>query len=292
VDLAWAAQELLERAALVLARRLVEEQGVDALCLAGGVALNCKMNGEILRRSGARRLFVQPAAHDGGAALGAALQVSQRLGAAIRQPLLHTQYGPAFDAAAIRAALDAARVPWRRVDDPALETARLLEEGRIVGWFQGGMEFGARALGGRSILADPARPEMRDRVNAEVKQREAWRPFCPSLLQGSEAEYLKEPGDAAFMIVACEASEGCRAALASVVHVDGSVRPQVVREDAAPRFYALLRELGRRTGHPVALNTSFNVRGEPLVCTPQDALRCFYSTGLEALCIGEFLLVK
>jgi carbamoyltransferase len=292
VDIAWAAQELLERAAVMLARRLVREQGVEDLCLAGGVALNCKMNGEVLRRSGARRIFVQPASNDCGSALGAALYVAHQLGENVRRPLEHVFYGPGFDNDEIRNALEACNVSYRAVEDPSAEAARLLEQEQIIGWFQGRMEFGARALGGRSILASPLQSGMRDRVNREVKYRESWRPFCPSLAAGVEATYLEDPGQASFMIVAYEATPACRSELPAVVHVDGTVRPQVVSAGAHPRFHALIEEFGRRTGHPVVLNTSLNVRSEPIVCTPLETIRCFFSNGLQALVIGDFVVSK
>ncbi len=292
VDIAWASQTLLEQAAVMLAERLVREHGVSDLCLAGGVALNCKMNGELLRRSGARRIFVQPAANDTGSALGAALYVSERLGADIRRRLRHVYYGPGFDDDEIRGALDVVRVSYQTVDDPAAEAARLLGEGRIIAWFQGRMEFGSRALGGRSILANPVAEGIRDRVNREVKFRESWRPFCPSLTSGDESTYLVDPGEAAFMIVAYEATEACRQHLEPIVHVDGTVRPQVVEPDTNPLFHSLIRGVERETGHPVVLNTSFNVRGEPIICTPPEAIRGFYSTGLEALIIGHHVLTK
>jgi carbamoyltransferase len=292
VDIAWAAQDLLERAAVVLAKRLVQEQGVENLCLAGGVALNCKMNGEILRQSGAKNIFVQPASNDSGAALGAALYVSKQMGANIRHPLKHAYYGPEFNNDAIRGALDACKIDYQTVANPASQAADLLADGKIVAWFQGAMEFGSRALGNRSILASPARKNMRERVNKEVKFREFWRPFCPSMTEAVKGEYLRNPGEASFMIVAYEAEEKCSRDLSSVVHVDNTVRPQVVREDDNPIFHELIKNVGHQTGHEVVLNTSFNVRGEPIVCTPHEAIRCFFSSGLDSLVIGDFVLNK
>jgi carbamoyltransferase len=292
VDIAWAAQELLERAAIPLARRLLQDHQLEDLCLAGGVCLNCKMNGELLRQSGARRVFVQPAANDCGAALGAALYVSQQLGAAIRRPLDGPYHGPGFDADTIRSTLDSCGVRYAPVDDAATAAAALLEEGKIIAWFQGRMEFGARALGGRSILANPLGTDARGRVNRDVKYRESWRPFCPSMIDGVESDYLENPVGAAHMLVAYHATRMCREVLPAVVHVDGTVRPQVVTRQANERFRALVEDFGRRSGHPVVLNTSFNVRGEPIVCTPLDAVRCFFSNGLQALVIGDFVVTK
>ncbi len=292
VDIAWAAQELLERAALGQARRLVQDHGVEDLCLAGGVALNCKMNGELLRHSGAKRIFVQPAANDAGAALGAALYVAAGLGDDVRRPLEHVYYGPGFDNGEIKAALDGSGLDYQLAHDPATQAAEALEQGRIIAWFQGRMEFGARALGGRSILANPVQAGTRDRLNHEVKYREYWRPFCPSVAGGCETDYLVAPGEAGYMIVAYEGTDRMQENLPAVVHVDGTIRPQVVRREANPAFHDLIDEFGKRTGHPVVLNTSFNVRGEPIICTPLEAVRCFYSNGLESLFIGDFILTK
>ena len=292
IDLAWAAQELLERAAVGLAKRLVEEHHVSNLCLAGGVAMNCKMNGEILRRSGADHVFVQPASNDSGTALGAALHVAQQLGAEIRHPLEHVYYGPEFSNGQIRDALDNCKLSYRSVDDPSAETARILSEGKLVGWFQGAMEFGSRALGGRSILADATRLDSRERVNRDVKYRESWRPFCPSMTDERCDDYLQDVDESSFMIVAYHATETCRSDMPAVVHVDNTVRPQSVKSRTNPRFHALLEENGKRCGQEIVLNTSFNVRGEPIVCTPHEAVRCFYSNGLDALVMGDFVVSK
>jgi carbamoyltransferase len=292
VDLAWAAQDLLERAAVTLARRLVREHGVQDLCIAGGVGLNCKMNGEILRQSGCRNIFVQPASNDAGTALGAGLFVARQLGDRIKRPLEHVHYGPGFDDAAIHAALRQTKVNFRTVDDPALEAADLLEQGKILAWYQGRMEFGARALGGRSILANLLVPGIKDRVNAEVKYREGWRPFCPSMTHEAAADYLEGPNESRFMTVAYRATPSAMKNLPAIVHVDGTMRPQTVSAAANPLFHRLLAEMGRRTGHPVVMNTSFNVRSEPIICTPLEAVRCFYSNGLDALIIGDAVLTK
>ena len=292
VDLAWAAQELLEQAAVGLARRLVAEHGVEDLCIAGGVGMNCKMNGEILRRSGCKNLFVQPASSDGGAALGAAMAVAQRLGDPIREPLEHVFWGPGFTSEEIQASIENCKLSYKTLSDPAETGARLLDEGKIIAWFQGRMEFGARALGHRSILANPVLPEIKNRVNREVKYRESWRPFCPSMTDESKHDYLVDPNDASYMIVAYPIQEAMRGQVPSAVHVDGTVRPQTVKAEVEPLYHALLSNLGKRTGHPVVLNTSLNVRGEPIICTPLEAIRCFYSNGLDALVLGNFLLEK
>ncbi|MBI3126057.1 MAG: hypothetical protein HYZ11_00445 [Candidatus Tectomicrobia bacterium] len=292
VDIAWAAQELLERAALVLAKKLVQEHGAENICVAGGVGLNCKMNGEIIRQSGCKNIFVQPASSDSGTALGAAMYVAKQFGEKIRQPLRHVHFGPAFSNDDIYSLLRNSKLRFDKLDDPAGEAARLLEEGNIIAWFQGRMEFGPRALGGRSILASPVFPNIKDKVNAQVKYREAWRPFCPSLASERKEDYLDGPNEASFMIVAYPIKPSVAGAVPSIVHVDGTVRPQTVEHEVNPIFYSLLENLGKRTGHPVVLNTSFNVRSEPIICTPSEALRCFYSSGLDALVMGDFILKK
>ena len=183
-------------------------------------------------------------------------------------------------------------MPYEETDNAAASAAKLIAEGKIVSWFQGRMEYGARALGNRSILANPISPDIKDKVNDRVKYRESWRPFCPSLAAESVETYIADPNEASFMIVAYHIREEMSAMLPSVVHVDGTIRPQAVTREANPLFHELLGHVGTHTGHPVVLNTSFNVRGEPIICTPRQALQCFYSTGLDALMLGNFLLTK
>jgi carbamoyltransferase len=291
--IAWAVQHRLEEAAIHLARRALRLSGSSNLCLAGGVALNCKMNGELHRRGIARRLFVQPLAHDAGAALGAAQAVALERGDDSRFAMDHLYWGPDYTDAEVEAILRRSRVPFRRPPDVAAAAARLVADGRIVGWFQGRMEAGPRALGGRSILADPSRPEMKDLVNERVKARESWRPFALSLLEEHAADYLQRPAAAPFMIVAHDVVAGKTREVAAAMHsADGTTRPQTVSRAANPKFWSLLAAFRRLTGIPGVLNTSFNVKHEPIVCTPGDALRCFFGTGLDALVIGDFLIAK
>jgi carbamoyltransferase len=297
-NLAHAVQKGLERAALGLARRALQRTGSPNLCIAGGVALNCKMNGVLRTESGCERLFVQPAANDAGAALGAALLLSQQIDRTVRFPLQHTHYGPGFDNDQIRNTLDTCRLDYEKPNDVVEAAARLIADERVVGWFQGRMEFGSRALGGRSILANPCAPDMADKVNRLVKFREPWRPFCPSMSEGVESDWLESGEPAPFMIVAYDAQPGWKQRLPAVVHADGSVRPQTVSGSLSPadrpenRFRSLIDAVGGHTGQRVVLNTSFNVRGEPIVCTPLDAVRCFMGTGMEAMVAGDFLLKK
>src|SRR5437667_414821 len=292
VDLAWGVQEKLEEAAKAIVNRAVKEYGIPNLCIAGGVGLNCKMNGELLQATPVERIFVQPASNDAGTSIGAAMIVAQAHGDRIWNELENVYYGPGFSNADIRQALDGCKVPYEEASDIVRRTADDIAAGKIVGWFQGRMECGARALGGRSILANPVFPGIKGKVNCQVKYRESWRPFCPSLVDGAKDEYLEGAAEAPFMIVAFPVKPDKRSLIPSAVHVDGTVRPQTVTEHANPRFHELLCEVGKRTGHPVVVNTSFNVRGEPIICTPLDAVRCFYSTGLDTLAIGDFVLTK
>jgi carbamoyltransferase len=292
VDLAYAVQDRLEEALLALARRLRRESGSERLCLAGGVAMNCKANGRLLDDAGYREIFVHPAASDDGAAIGAAFHTALKEDRLVRSPLQHAQWGPAYTDDEIGAALRACGLPFRAPGDVADSAANLLAEGQLLGWFQGGVELGARALGGRSIVACPGDPGIKDRVNRRVKFREEWRPYCPSLITESRSRYLEDPVEAPFMILARRGSPLLTHAAPATVHVDGTVRPQTVAADVLPLWHHLLECVGTRTGHPILLNTSFNVRSEPIVCTPYDAIRCFFASGLDALAIGSFLVHK
>jgi carbamoyltransferase len=292
-DLAWAVQTRLEEAGIHLARLATRLAGSENLCLAGGVALNCKMNGEIWKRDLARRMFVQPVAYDAGVSLGAAMVAATARGDDCRFLMDHLQWGPEYSNAEIAAFLDSSRVPYRRSERVADEGARLIAAGKIVGWFQGRMEAGPRALGGRSILADPRPPEMKDRVNDRVKFREAWRPFALSILEEHFPDYVKKPTASPFMIMAFEVNEEKAASIQSAMHwVDRTTRPQTVSRKTQPLYWELIECFRRLTGVPGVLNTSFNVKDEPIVCTPRDAVRCFYGTGMDALLIGDAILEK
>lgn len=292
-DIAFAVQQRLEEAALHLARVALRETGSRNLCVAGGVALNCKMTGMLHRARVAERLFVQPLSYDAGAALGAGMLASEQSGDDCRFVMEHVHYGPEYDDSAIEAVLRRNGVSYRRADDIADAAAALVADGKVVGWFQGRMEAGPRALGGRSILADPRRAEMSDAVNDKVKFRERWRPFALSILAERAADYLVDAVDAPFMVMAFDVVPGRRAEIPAALHSgDDTTRPQTVRRDVHPLFWALIDGFRRRTGVPAVLNTSFNVKGEAIVCSPTDALRCFYGSGMDALAIGSFLIEK
>jgi carbamoyltransferase len=296
-DVACSTQKKLEEAVLALARSLHREHPSRNLALAGGVALNSSANYRILLDTPFIDLFIQPAAGDGGGAVGAAFYVTNvLLGLPRTFTMNHAHFGPGYSAEEIRselAALDLTHVEPASESNLVKETARLLREGKIIGWFQGRMEFGPRALGARSILADPTRSEAKDEVNAKVKLREKFRPFAPSVPVESAAEYFEliRP-ESPFMLLVVPVRPEMRALIPAVTHVDGTARLQTVREDTHPVFHRLLVEFGRRSGVPVLLNTSFNVRGEPIVCTPRDALSCYFRTGLDALVIGPFIITE
>jgi carbamoyltransferase len=225
-------------------------------------------------------------------ALGAALAAYHQLGVGWSEPLTHVAFGPEYGEEDIRKELLASGLPFRKSADIARDTAGYLAESKIVGWFQGRMEAGARALGKRSILANPCDPLASDIVNQKVKFRESWRPFCPSALSGEASQHFACEGPLPYMIVACEARPGVKARLPSVVHVDNTVRVQTVTRDHDPRFHRLLEAFRQLSGYGVVLNTSFNVKGEPIVCSPRDAINCFLSTGIDILVLGDFICEK
>jgi carbamoyltransferase len=292
-NLAFAVQDMCEQAMLTLARAAVAKTGCRNLCLAGGVALNSKANGKILASGIVDRIFVQPAASDDGVCLGAVLGPSLDAGEKLPvRKMRHAYLGNECSDAEIEKALATYKIRATRVADPAAVAAELLATGKILGWVQGRMEFGPRALGSRSILADPRDPEMNAKVNNAVKFREWWRPFAPSLLAEAADEYLESATDSPFMALTAQVRPEKRSVIPSVTHVDGSARPQTVERDVNPLYWRLINEFGRRTGVPVVMNTSFNLRGEPIVSSSTDAIRTFFSSGMDALIIGSFVVEK
>jgi carbamoyltransferase len=292
-NIAYAVQDCCERAMMSVVRMALEKTGSRNLCLAGGVALNSKANGKIAASGLVENIFVQPAASDDGVALGAALApYMDRGGRLPNKAMRHAYLGPAFDDAAIETALRTYKLRYTRVDDPAGVAAELLSRGKILGWFQGRMEFGPRALGSRSILADPRDLEMTVKVNNAVKFREWWRPFAPSFKKEAAGEFLESATDSPFMILTAQVRPEKRGVIPAVTHVDGSARPQTVEKEINPLYWRLIDEFGKRTGVPVIMNTSFNLRGEAIVHTPTDAVRTFFSSGMDALVIGGFLVEK
>ncbi len=292
-NVAYAVQDACETAMMNVVRMAIEKTRCRNVCLAGGVALNSKANGKIIASGLVDNMFVQPAASDDGVALGAALApYLDDNGKLSNKPMRHGYWGPCFDDDAIESALRTYKLRYTQLPDPAATAAELLSKGKILGWFQGRMEFGPRALGSRSILADPRDPEMNVKVNNAVKFREWWRPFAPSLKKEAAGEYLESATDSPFMILTAQVRPEKRSIIPSVTHVDGSARPQTVEKEINPLYWRLIDEFGKRTGVPVIMNTSFNLRGEAIVHTPTDAIRTFFSSGMDALVIGSFLVEK
>ena len=261
------------------------------LAFAGGGALNVKLNQRILARADVDELFVQPAAGDSGTSLGAAVFVAAAAGDSVR-PMKHAYLGPSFTTDDCLAALAGTSFTVQRLEDPVRRAAMLIAEGHPVAWFQGRMEFGPRALGARSILASPSTAGIADRINAEVKFRERWRPFCPSMTAAIAPEVLGSAHPAPYMTITFDIAESWRKRIPEVVHADGTARPQVVHPDTNPRYHALLEQLGRISDTPVVLNTSLNLRGEPIVCTPTDAVNLFARSGLQYMVMEDLLVSK
>jgi carbamoyltransferase len=292
-DVAHSLQVVLEEAVLEIAGWLHEASRCDDVCLAGGVALNCVMNARLRDRGPFRRVWVQPAAGDAGTALGAAMWVDARERGGDSRPyrMDHALLGPAYGDEEIEAFLRWTGVPYRRMADVPGEAADLLVRDRIVGWFQGRMEFGPRALGARSILASPIHAEMQARLN-DIKDREDFRPVAPVVIEEEAGRWFTGAGVSPFMVFVYDVPPEKVHRIPAVRHVDGTARIQTVNRDQHPLYYDLLRAFQARTGVPVLVNTSFNTRGEPIVCTPRDAVECFWTSPLDALVIGSFLLTK
>ncbi|MDF3063892.1 MAG: Carbamoyltransferase, partial [Microvirga sp.] len=320
MDLAASIQAVTEEVVLRMTRSLARENGSRNLCLAGGVALNCVANGKVLRDGKFERIWIQPAAGDAGGALGAALTAYHHHLGHERRPhnvidgMDGSYLGPSFGQGDIESRLSGAGGVFDVLDEPALirSTVDALEAGKAVGWFQGRMEFGPRALGGRSILGDPRNSTMQKTLNLRVKYRESFRPFAPSVRREDVAEWFELDDDSPYMLLVADVVADKRRAMTeeeealfgieklnvvrstipAVTHVDYSARIQTVHRETNPRYHALISAFKERTGCPVLVNTSFNVRGEPIVCTPEDAFRCFMGTDIEVLVVGNCFLEK
>ena len=320
MDLAASVQAVAEEVVLRLSRAEAAQSGMKNLCLAGGVALNCVANGKLLRQGDFENIWIQPAAGDAGGAVGAALTAyhmykgQARNSSGSGDAMQGAYLGPSFDQEAIEQALTGAGAVYTVLEENAVisSTAGALSSGLAVGWFQGRMEFGPRALGARSILGDPRSPTMQKLLNLKVKYRESFRPFAPAVLREDVSEWFDLDCDSPYMMLVADVAESqrremtdsdkalfgidklniVRSTIPAVTHVDYSARIQTVDARTNPRFHALLRQFKERTGCPVLVNTSFNVRGEPIVCTPEDAFRCFMGTELDLLVIGNCMLNK
>ena len=293
MDIAAAFQEVLEDRALEICDVLYEKTKTDYLVISGGVSLNSVMNGRIVRESKFKDIYVMPAAGDNGTAIGAAYYLYNGIFKKPRNFVHSDPYvGTSYTNKDIEMVLKASKLKYEYVEDISEKASSLLKKGKIIGWFQGKMEIGPRALGNRSILANPNFPDMQDKINSEVKFREAFRPFAPSTILEAKNDYFDLEVEAPFMLKVCNVLKDKQEIISAVTHVDGSARLQTVNRELNPRYYDLIKKLGDKTGVPVILNTSFNIQGEPVVESPTDAIRCFYSTGLDALLIGNYFLTK
>jgi len=291
-DVAAKAQTLLENNMLEVVTSWMESENVKNVAAAGGVFLNCKMNQRIRETSRPKDYHIFPHAGDGGLPLGAALYVSRQLGQGIGEKMEHAYWGPGYSDDEIKALLENRRLSYVYHEDIGGVCGELIAQGSIIGWFNGRMEFGPRALGARSILIDPRKAENKDVINYRVKYRDPWRPFAPSMLYEDIGGYLKNPGEAPYMIVSFDVLEAKLSEVPAVVHVDGTTRPQTVKRDINPEYYALIRSFKGETGVPLVLNTSFNKKGDPIVCTPNNAIQCFYDTGMDYLALSHYLIKK
>jgi carbamoyltransferase len=319
MDIASSIQAVTEEVVLRLGRTVHDELGSDYLCLAGGVALNCVANGRILRESPFKDIWIQPAAGDAGGAVGAAMSVwYEYLGNSrtveSTDSMSGSYLGPSFSSRQIRQYLDSVRAQYVELEDKDLmpRLADIINQGNVVGWFQGRMEFGPRALGGRSIIGDPRNQSMQSLMNLKIKYRESFRPFAPSVLAERVSDYFEIDRASPYMLMVAPVSERIRIKMTSeqeklfgidklhvprsqipaITHVDYSARIQTVHPETNPRFYDLIRHFEQKTGCPMLVNTSFNVRGEPIVCSPEDAYRCFMRTQMDYLVLENFLLAK
>ena len=293
-DIAHSLQLVLQETALEISKWLHQKTGAENLCLAGGVALNCVLNAVLRDAGDFKNIWVQPAAGDAGTALGAALWVDTQKRnpqPADRFKMEHVYWGPGYSDESIEEFLKWTKVPYRKLTNIAEETAEILAQDKVIGWFQGRMEFGPRALGSRSILASPIHAEMQQKLN-EIKDREDFRPVAPVVLEEDAADWFEDAGYSPFMLFVYNVKEGKADKIPAVRHVDNTARIQTINRNQHPAYYDLLAAFKQKTGVPILVNTSFNTRGEPVVCTPRDAIECFWTSPFDALVINSFLLEK
>ena len=293
MNIAASLQKILEDTILHIADYLHKKTGIKNLCVAGGVGLNCSMNYRLLQDSPFETVFVQPAAHDAGTSLGSAYYIYNTILDKNRNFTLdHAYWGPEFSNEEIKADLDLDKLKYTHHQDIAKKCAELINDGKVIGWFQGRAEWGPRALGNRSILANATRDDMQDIVNKYVKHREDFRPFAPAVLKESAKDYFDFDQESPFMLFICNVKQEKRKLIPAVTHTDGTARIQTVDRRHNKLFFDVIKEFGEISGIPIVLNTSFNVAGEPIVTTPREAIRCFFSTGIDCLIMGNYLLEK
>jgi len=294
-DIAASLQVFIEETLITIARNLYNETRVNNLCLAGGVFLNCVANGRILEETPFKEIFIQPAAGDSGGALGAASYLYHSVLGNKRNYIMKDAYfGPDFSLNQIERILINLGIKFKRLSDPELTKyiAKKLSEDKTIGWVQGKMEWGPRALGNRSILANPCNPDMKDILNAKIKKRESFRPYAPAVLEERAGEFFQLKTSSPFMLLASRVIEGKKATIPAVTHVDGTARVQTVSKQTNPRFWQLIKEFENITGVPVVLNTSFNLRGEPIVCTPEEAIDCLQRSQMDYLVLENYIIEK
>jgi carbamoyltransferase len=294
MDIASSLQLMLEEAEFAIVQRLQRETGQKTLCMAGGVALNSVFNGKILPNTAFEDIYIQPAAGDAGTSLGVCYYIYHQVLDQPRNYVMNDAYtGSSYDNDAIRAELDRVSLTYSQLDDDALfkRAAELVADGNVLGWFQGRMEWGPRALGSRSIIADPRRGDMKDILNARIKQREKFRPFAPSILLEATGDYFDQSYPDPFMLKVYGVLENKQSEIPAVTHVDGTGRLQTVEQEHTPRYWSLINAFKQQTGTPVVLNTSFN-ENEPIVRTPAEAIDCFMRTKMDALAIGNYVVTK
>jgi len=294
-DIAASLQKITEDILIGIARRIHQELKLDKLCLAGGLFLNCVANNRILEETPFRELFIQPAAGDGGGALGVTSYIYNSMLKNRRNYIMTDAYlGPDFFPENIRRFLLSRRVEFKELG--ATELSRYIAAGiageKIIGWFQGRMEFGPRALGNRSILADPRNPKMNDLLNSKVKHREPFRPYAPAVLEERAGDFFQAKQFSPFMLLAAKVRLDKKSLIPAVTHVDGSARVQIVKKETSPKFWLLIKEFENLTGVPVLINTSFNLRGQPIVCTPEDALNAFQDSRMDCLVLENFVIER
>ncbi len=292
-NFAASAQHLLEQSVVKLVSNAIKESGFDKLCLAGGVFLNVKLNKKLRELDGVKDIFIYPNPGDAGATVGAAMEAEYRVTGKQPKPVRSVYLGPDYSDVEIEAALRKHKnFSYKKISDPAGETAELVSKGNIVGWFQGRMEWGPRALGARSVISAPHDVKVKDKLNLHLKQREWFMPFAPAMLYEKAGSYLKDPCESPYMIMAFDIVPEAKKSIAATVHVDDTVRAQTVKREQNPVYYDMIKEYGKLTGTPVVLNTSFNRHGLPIVCSPQDALWHLKVNCVEKLVIGNYLVSR
>jgi carbamoyltransferase len=297
IDIAYALQKITEDIFIHLGKFMKKAVKSENLCIAGGVGLNCVANGALANSGMFKKIFVSAAPHDAGTSLGAAQYISNRLlKLPLEKPNMDSQVylGPGYGEEEILRELQKHQedISYERFEDPTVEAAKLIAAGNIVGWFQGRLEFGPRALGARSILADPRNQEMKDILNKKIKFREDFRPFAPAVMEEYAGDYFVEPASSPFMSFACNVRSDKQLIIPAVTHVDGTARIQTVKKSESPIFYKVIEEFYRLTQVPMVINTSFNIKDEPMCCSPKDAVQCLMKTGMDCLIIGNFIVKK